>query len=73
MIKNKIRTIALSLAVTSIVTMGFIFTTPITAECASCICAERINWLGQCRGETIRLCKGGSQCTSCGQLTPDFQ
>lgn len=30
-----------------------------------CTCAERINWLGACRGATTSLCKGASTC-GCG-------
>lgn len=30
-----------------------------------CECAERINWIGACRGKTIRLCKGEETCP-CG-------
>lgn len=66
---NKLRRIVIGLSVAMIVTTGFIFTAPTEANYASCVCAERINWLGQCRGETIRLCKGGQNCTSCGDVT----
>lgn len=35
---------------------------------ADCVCAERINWFGACRGETTRLCKGKTNCKNCGTV-----
>lgn len=34
---------------------------------SDCVCAERINWFGACRGDTTRLCKGDLGCGgNCG-------
>lgn len=64
--KNRLKYLVLSCMMLFFGTTGFIMITPAQADCAACICAERINWLGQCRGETTRLCKGSTGCTSCG-------
>ena len=48
------------------------FTTDANASTmrADCTCAERVNWLGKCRGDTVRFCKGDADCAGiCGEDT----
>jgi hypothetical protein len=67
----KEKTIGFVLALFLIVGTAISFNLSISTDAkasvkAGCICAERINWLGSCRGATTRLCKGSPSCTSCG-------
>lgn len=63
--------IALLLVAGTSISFNLSLSKEVLASAPECVCAERINWLGACRGDTTRLCKGDDTCTQCGVLSQE--